>query len=442
VVTPVRPAPTIKPGMMIGEKYRIERELGRGGFGVVVRAIHLALDRRVAIKVLLEDEGATEAEWAEDAARFRREAKATAALRSQHVVRVLDVDVLDSGHPYIVMEFLQGKTLHEVVYSSDPLPIEDAVDYTIQILAALADAHAAGIVHRDLKPANVVLSTGVGGAPLVKVLDFGVSKMVAASSHRLTRTGAVVGTVAYMAPEQMVDAKRVDGRADLWSAGLVLYEALSRSHPFGAAARGVDVVTSIVNDPIIPLRDVRPDVPAALEEVVTRLLEKSADRRFSTAIEVADALAPFAPLRSRPVLEEIRRAGPPSGAAASMVAAVDVPAPTSGVTVRTKRRKRSAARRVLWTLVGVVFLLGVALAVVSRWRPRILRALVSGTLVIPARATAPSAASADPPASAAASSTPVLAEDAAAPSSSPTSSGTAAPRASSRAPLPSKTRRP
>ena len=197
-----------------------------------------------------------------------------------------------------------------------PLKIDEAVDYAIQVLAALADAHGAGIVHRDLKPANVFLSSGVGGAPLVKVLDFGVSKMVGAGSQRLTRTGAIVGTLAYMAPEQMLDARRVDGRADLWSAAVVLYESIARAHPFNAHASGPTVVTSILSDPVPPLRDRRPDVPPALEAAILRMLEKSPDRRFATAAEAAAALAPFASPRSRPVLDEIRRAPPPSGHAA------------------------------------------------------------------------------------------------------------------------------
>ncbi len=355
---------------MIGNKYRIEREIGRGGFGVVVRAIHLTLDQRVAIKVLTESEGSTEAEWAEDAERFRREAKATAALRSDHVVRVLDVDVLESGYPYIVMEYLDGKTLHDLTYTSPvPIAFEDAVDYTIQALAALADAHAVGIVHRDLKPANVFLSKGIGGAPLVKVLDFGVSKMLGAASERLTRTGAVVGTVAYMAPEQMLDAKRVDGRADLWSLAMVLYEALARSHPFGPSASGPKIVTSILTEPIPPLRTFRPDVPPLLEAVVMRLLDKKADQRFATAIEAAAALAPFAPLRSRPVLEEIRRSPPPSGAAApGFVSARRQPAPSaSGKPVPSASRKPvSPLIGFLVAFVTAAIVLGIIAAVVLR----------------------------------------------------------------------------
>jgi eukaryotic-like serine/threonine-protein kinase len=306
--------PNVKPGATIGDKYRVERELGRGGFGVVVRAIHLTLNQRVAIKVLTESEGSTDAEFAEDAARFRLEAKATAALKSPYVVRVLDVDVLDGTYPYIVMEYLEGRTLHEMVHTKGPLPVAVAVDIAIQVLAALAEAHANGIVHRDLKPANVFLTKGAGGET-VKVLDFGVSKMIGGASQKLTRTGAVVGTVAYMAPEQMLDARTVDARADLWSTGLVLYEALARAHPFGAAAAGPTVVTAILNDPLIPLRSIRPDVPPELEAAIETLLQKDASRRFPTALDAALALAPFASPRIRPVIDEVRRTPPPAGAA-------------------------------------------------------------------------------------------------------------------------------
>ena len=311
----IRPPPNVKPGAMIGEKYRVERELGRGGFGVVVRAIHLTLDQRVAIKVLTEGEGSTDAEFEEDAARFRREAKATAALKSEHVVRVLDVDVLDSGYPYIVMEYLEGRTLHDLAYGKVPATIEELSDYMVEVLAALAEAHAAGIVHRDLKPANVFLSKGLGGAIAAKVLDFGVSKMVGAASQRLTRTGAVVGTVAYMAPEQMLDAKRVDGRADLWSVGLVLFEALTRTHPFGGGS-GAKAITSILNDQMPSLKNYRTDLPDGYEPIVARLLEKTPERRYPTAVEAAQAIAPFGSPRARAVAEELRRMPQPSGAAA------------------------------------------------------------------------------------------------------------------------------
>ncbi|HVJ88174.1 MAG TPA: serine/threonine-protein kinase [Labilithrix sp.] len=364
---PIRPPPKIEPGAMIGDKYRIECELGRGGFGVVVRAVHVTLDQRVAIKVLTDSEGATDAEWAEDAARFRREAKATAALRSQHVVRVLDVDVLESGYPYIVMEYLQGKTLHDLIQTSPPLSIDEVVDYGLQVLAALADAHAVGIVHRDLKPANVFLTTGVGNSTIAKVLDFGVSKMLSSDSHRITRTGAIVGTLAYMAPEQMLDARRVDGRADLWSLGLVLYEALGRSHPFGAAAVELKVIMSILKSSIPSVRTVRPDVPPELEAIVSRLLEKNPERRFSSAIEVAAALAPLASARSRPVVEEIRRAAPPSGAAAPRA---DL-ARTDGLADPESPSEGGGTSPVFGVIVALVTATIVVVAFVSYVKPRL-----------------------------------------------------------------------
>ncbi|HEY8074223.1 MAG TPA: serine/threonine-protein kinase, partial [Labilithrix sp.] len=223
----------VRPGYTIADKYRVEKELGRGGFGIVVRARHLALDEPVAIKILT-DAGSGEADWREDSARFQREAQATAALKSEHVVRIHDVDVLDEGLPYIVMEYLDGETLHHVLHSRGPLVIEEAVDILLQVLAALAEAHAAGIVHRDLKPANVFLTKGKAGLQIAKVLDFGASKSdVHGSIGGLTKTGALIGTAAYMAPEQMLDAKRVDARADIWSAGMILYELVSKKMPFG-----------------------------------------------------------------------------------------------------------------------------------------------------------------------------------------------------------------
>ena len=326
---PVPPAePTIRdvtsplelqPGAMVGGKYRVEHELGRGGFGIVVRATHVALGRRVAIKVLTESEGATPKEWAEDSERFRREAKATAALRSEHVVRILDVDELPSGHPYIVMELLRGRTLHDVIYTHQgTISSSEFVDVGVQVLAALADAHAAGIVHRDLKPANIFLTSGLGGAPLVKVLDFGVSKIFDQVSQTLTATGAVVGTVAYMAPEQLRDARHVDGRADLWSVGIVLYEALAGEHPFGDVATNPNVVTATLAQPIAPLRSRRPEVPEGLAAVLSRLLEKSPSRRYASAAEAAEALAAFATPNALRALEEIRRTkgAPLAGSAA------------------------------------------------------------------------------------------------------------------------------
>jgi serine/threonine protein kinase len=315
VSVPARPSVDVKPGMVIGGKYRVEREIGRGGFGLVVRAVHLQLHQPVAIKILTEGEG-NDVDWNQDAARFSREAKATAALRGEHVVRILDVDALESGAPYIVMEYLEGQTLHHATHSRGPLSLREVVDIGVQMCAALAEAHGAGIVHRDLKPANVFLAKTPTAGTVAKVLDFGVSKMGGSgNSHALTRTGAVIGTVAYMAPEQMLDAKRVDGRADLWSVGQIMYEALTKQLPFGPQAAPT-LVNSILTKPAIPITTLRPDLPPQLDAVLMRCFEKEAERRFQTASELGMALAELGSPASRPAVEYLFRAPPPSGAAA------------------------------------------------------------------------------------------------------------------------------
>jgi eukaryotic-like serine/threonine-protein kinase len=346
--TPSRPSPVVRPGTMIADKYRVEKELGRGAFGVVVRAVHLALDERVAIKVLTDGGGGAEG-WAEDAARFRREAQATAALRGEHVVRILDVDVLENGFPYMVMELLDGETLHHVLHTRGPLTFAEAVDHCLAVLAALAEAHAAGIVHRDLKPANVFLTKGKHGTPIIKVLDFGVSKSgVHGGENTITKTGAMLGTAAYMPPEQMLDAKRVDARADLWSVAIILYELCTKTLPFG---EGTSAVTAMALNRPTRLSALRPDVPPALEAIVMRCLERDPARRFATAADLAAALAPFGTARSRAAFEFIRRAGLPAGAAA--------PLPTD----RRPRGKSGPSGRLVLPVVGL--LLGLALGVIG-----------------------------------------------------------------------------
>ena len=364
----------VKAGTVIAEKYRVEKELGRGGFGIVVRARHLAIDQVVAIKVLTVGEGGAN-EWKEDAARFKREAQATAALRSDYVVRILDVDFLESGVPYMVMEHLEGETLHNAIHTRGPLSVDESVDHIVQVLAALAEAHAVGIVHRDLKPANVFITKGHGGTLVAKVLDFGVSKIGAHSGigttstvSPLTKTGAVIGTIAYMAPEQIVDAKRVDARADLWSVGVMLYELLTQKTPFGPA-NNPSIVTAMLTKPPASLLAERPDLPPKLEKIVRRCLEKEPKKRYKTAAAVATALTEFTTPRSRGALDVLRRASPPSGAAAPIekgtpkVVGIAGGASGSDTSEKTRRMRRITLAIAVAGVVVTVALLGLAVGI-------------------------------------------------------------------------------
>ncbi|HYP97398.1 MAG TPA: serine/threonine-protein kinase [Polyangiaceae bacterium] len=282
-------------GEVIAGKYRIDSELGSGGMGVVLCATHLDLGQRVAIKVLTvsdEDERRDEAR-----SRFLREGRATAALVSDHVVRVYDVGTLESGAPFMVMELLRGYDLARILLQQGPLSIERACDCVRQAADAIACAHAQNIVHRDLKPSNLFLTQRSDGTPLVKVLDFGISKTTGSEPERitsnLTADRSVLGTPFYMSPEQVRDAKAVDQRTDIWSLGLILHELLSGSPAFeGTTLPGV--CAAIAADPPAALRLKRPEVPPEVEAIVLRCLEKDPAKRFQTARELVVALTPWA----------------------------------------------------------------------------------------------------------------------------------------------------
>ncbi|HTB76104.1 MAG TPA: serine/threonine-protein kinase [Polyangiaceae bacterium] len=212
----------VRQGDILARKYRVERVLGAGGMGVVVAACHLQLHQKVAIKFLLP-EALSNAEAVE---RFAREARAAVKITSEHVARVIDVGTLDTGAPYMVMEFLEGHDLAQWVRLRGSLLLEQAVDFVLQACEALAEAHALGIVHRDLKPANLFIVRGADALHAVKVLDFGISK-AAGLEVALTRTAAVMGSPLYMSPEQMAASRNVDARTNIWAMGIVLYELLT-----------------------------------------------------------------------------------------------------------------------------------------------------------------------------------------------------------------------
>ncbi|HEX4448322.1 MAG TPA: protein kinase [Polyangiaceae bacterium] len=296
----------VREGDLLAGKYRVERVLGAGGMGVVVAARHEQLDQLVAIKFVRD-----EAIENEDAVqRFLREARAAVKLKSEHVARVLDVGKLESGAPYMVMEYLEGNDLGKVLEQEGPLTLEAAADWVLQACEAVAEAHAAGIVHRDLKPENLFLARTVGGVMKIKVLDFGVSKAMAGSSGDLlglTRTRAMLGSPLYMAPEQMRSSRDVDPRCDVWALGVVLFQMLTRRWPFEADTMPA-LCLKVVSDPPMSLAVLRPDAPAALVAIVERCLIKDPAQRFSNAAELASALEPFAHPASQLVAARARLA--------------------------------------------------------------------------------------------------------------------------------------
>jgi serine/threonine-protein kinase len=276
----------IAPGQTLAGKYRIDRVLGAGAMGMVLGASHLVLGSRVAIKVMLG--GGRKGREHED--RFLREARVASMLKSEHAGKVLDVGVTEQGAPYIVMEFLDGQDLGALLQARGPLPVIDAVTYILQACEAIAEAHALGIVHRDIKPANLFLTTGVTGAPCVKVVDFGIAKQVDGGTA-LTQTGAVLGSPLYMSPEQIRGSRDVDGRSDIWALGVTLYQLLAGLTPFHAETL-MAVVTLINLDPPTPLTDYRPDVAPNLAAVLAQCLEKDPARRWPNVAAFAAALAP------------------------------------------------------------------------------------------------------------------------------------------------------
>jgi len=281
-------------GDVLAGKYRVERVLGSGGMGVVVAAVHVELNQRVALKFLLPHA----LESGEAASRFLREARAAVKIDSEHVARVLDVGRLENGAPYMVMEYLEGTDLSLHARGSH-LAIEEAVDFVLQACAGMAVAHAVGIIHRDLKPANLFVTKRPDGSNLLKVLDFGISKMnVMDAPAILTNSSAIMGSPLYMSPEQGQSARNVDARTDIWSLGVILYELLTGGPPFPGESLG-EVLSAVITLTPRAIRSFRPDVPEGLEQAVMRALEKPVDRRFQNIAELSAALVEFAPVRSQ-----------------------------------------------------------------------------------------------------------------------------------------------
>jgi serine/threonine-protein kinase len=295
--------PAVRPGDVLAGKYHVERVLGAGGMGMVVAARHVQLDQNVAIKFLLPHMLANP----EAVARFSREAKAAVRITNEHVARVFDVGTLETGAPYMVMEYLDGLDLGEFLGQRGPLPIDQAVEFVLQACVAVAEAHSVGIIHRDLKPANLFCIRRPDGQLSIKVLDFGISKVADAadpSGLSVTKTTQLMGSPLYMSPEQMHSTKSADAQSDIWALGVITYQLLTGNVPFSGEAI-TEVAVKVATQPPPPLRSARGDVPPALEAVILRCLEKDKRLRFQNVAELAFALAEFAPPRARGAIERI-----------------------------------------------------------------------------------------------------------------------------------------
>jgi eukaryotic-like serine/threonine-protein kinase len=367
--------PLVRPGDVLAGKYRVERVLGQGGMGVVVAARHLELDEMVALKILLP----TAMRDRDAVSRFVREARAAAKIKSEYVARVTDVARLDTGVPYMVMEYLDGQDL-AALSANGPLPVPQAASFVLQACEALAEAHRLGIIHRDLKPANLFCVRRPNGQLCIKVLDFGISKLTVGDptgvDGEMTRSNALLGTPFYMSPEQMRSSRRVDARSDIWSLGVILYKLLTGRQPFTAESFA-DLAIRIATESPEPLRSLRPEIPPGLERIVAKCLQKDADQRFCDVKALASELLEFAGPGTTGSLERIRAAlasGPlPADSATGLADTTPLspePAPMAegglaAVRTATSWGERSAAFRLSPRSMAALMALMTALAVVG-----------------------------------------------------------------------------
>src|ERR1044071_6036165 len=280
---------SLPTGEIIDGKYRIVRLIGEGGMGAVYEGENVRIHRRVAIKVLHPGTAAN----VDAVQRFEREAQAAGRIGSDHIVEVIDLGNLPEGDRFMVMEFLDGENLSQRIQARGRLSPQEATSVMIQLLEGLGAAHGAGIIHRDLKPDNVYLVRSKRGqADFVKILDFGISKfnrLNKDSGMSMTRTGTVMGTPYYMSPEQAKGSKEMDHRSDLYSAGVILYEAVTGQVPFNAETFN-ELIFKIVLETPPPPQQLAPGLDPAFASIVQKAMSRDQNDRFQSAQEFAQTL--------------------------------------------------------------------------------------------------------------------------------------------------------
>ncbi|HSY25112.1 MAG TPA: protein kinase [Polyangiaceae bacterium] len=297
---------SLREGDIVAGKYRIDGILGTGAMGIVVVACHLLLGEKVAIKFLLPQSLGN----GDAVARFLREAQTAVRIKNEHVAHVFDVATLEDGTPFIVMEYLEGNDLAAFLQQGGPLSVEQAVEFILQACEAIAEAHELGIVHRDLKPANLFVIRRADGLLSIKVLDFGISKNLSDSKPALhvamTDTMVVMGSPAYMSPEQMESARKVDVQTDVWALGAILCELVTGRIPFDGQSLP-EVYTKIVAHPQPSIREWAPSLPVGLEDVILKCLRTNRSLRYRDVGDLAAALSEFAPKRAAASVDRIAR---------------------------------------------------------------------------------------------------------------------------------------
>jgi serine/threonine-protein kinase len=279
-------------GQVLAGKYRIEEKIDEGGMGCVYRATHVLMEKTVAVKVLHPALAADD----KIVARFTREAKAASRISHPHAINVTDFGESDNGVVYLVMEYLKGRTLKDIVRSGGPMPLARVVEIVRQVSGALEAAHAEGVVHRDLKSDNIMLEEAAGGGDWAKVLDFGIAKIkqTAHSVHEtdpgLTAPNLIIGTPQYMSPEQCSQASDIDARSDIYSFGVIIYEMLVGHVPFTADSP-TGVMMKHIQEPAPSILDERKDLPAGVGRVIARALAKRPEDRFQKTSELYEALS-------------------------------------------------------------------------------------------------------------------------------------------------------